>query len=237
MSRRAHDLARALGIDHAPALPAELRVAGERVRQARAIPAPGEPGRFAALLAERERGRTKHRQAGRTARRAGESHEERILAAARRAGVDLRKMPTPVRMVGPKGPGGAFLAVYESGAGCDFRGVLPGGRALVMEAKGASTASLPLARKDGGPTLSRTQRDELEGAAQLGAVAGLLIRVQPASGEVWVWLPVAAYVAAEAAALAEGRRSLSAEAMVAAGGVRCEVETWPTVVGGGERCD
>lgn len=200
------------------------------------MPARGEPGRFAALGAQLQGRRSAARRAnaakGRAARAAGESDEAAILAAAHAAGWSLRKMPTPFRRVGTE-TGGRFLAVYDDDAGCDFRGTVPGGRSVVVEAKGSTHASLPLEPK-GKPVLRPRQRAELAECHALDGLAGVLVRVSPKDGDVWVWCPWPAWVEAEERARADGRASLSPSALVGAGAVVCEggVAGWPAAASG-----
>lgn len=191
--------------------------------------------RWATLLAAKNTQRAANASRGRRARAAGVSDEALILAGARlRPFVVVRKMATPIRQLEGVRPDGTFRACHDSEAGCDFRGQV-GPRALVFEAKGATTASLPL-RRHGKSTLTTRQREELTEAHAAGGIAGVLIHVRPAAGDVWVWMPWPAWLAAEASAAADGRASLSVAAMEAAGGVRCPmaggVADWPATVGG-----
>lgn len=196
-------------------------------------------------LARAECARVHNRRAGRAAKAAGDSDEARVLGAARcySGRVSIRKMPTPVvRLRASRGlRPGQFVAVYDpDGAGCDFRGEMQGGRAIVFEAKGSSTASLPLRRKNGKPTLTDRQRAELQEAHHLGAIAAVLVKVtRTVSGRPapeWWWLSWPAWKEAERLAMADrGGRSMSPEHMEQAGGVRCGVQAdgapdWPAVV-------
>jgi recombination protein U len=125
---------------------------------------------------------------GRASQALGEAAEalvQRHLDACERAGVArVRKLPTPMRVVGRAKTG--MLAIFTERAEPDYAGVLRGGRAVVCEAKYTAAPSLPLSR------VAPHQRVALERAEALGALALLLVVFQGPRGRElyavpWEW--------------------------------------------------
>jgi len=143
---------------------------------------------------------------GRTARSNGEADEQLILRMGRRYFRDnlasIEKVGTPFQVTGRRGKKvEGFLA---KGACCDFRGVLAGGRGLIMEAKGTQEASLPLYRH-GEPILHEDQAEQLHEAWGFGGLALLIVRVR----ERWWVLTWLQWRDAKAEAVEAGRKSIS----------------------------
>lgn len=175
--------------------------------------------------------RTRGARTGRVARAGGERAEDQVRAANRRYAAEaaawVKKRPTPVKVLGPV-QGGRFRACWEAKAGCDFAGVLAGGRGLVMELKTSSGPSLPLAQR-GKLTLKPSQAAELEQVHQLGGLALVLVRLVVTRDKrpvpVWVRLDWPGWCAAVAAAEAAGAASLGLQVLLAEG-VLVEVARW-----------
>ena len=85
----------------------------------------------------------------------------------------LWRSPTPVRILSLAE--GRVSGVLSAPQGVDFVGVLAGGRAVFLEVKACSAASLSL------DCLSRAQVEQLEAALSFGAAAALLVRWEPPS--------------------------------------------------------
>lgn len=111
--------------------------------------------------------------AGRSARRGGLSAEKQVLAAIERYAATgaawLRRIETPCAYA----RGGAVHHI--EGAGCDFVGLLRGGRHVAIEVKSTGRPSMPL-EAHGKPTLSAVQRVELSWCSALGGLGLILIR-------------------------------------------------------------
>lgn len=197
-------------------LPDRLR-AQIQAANGRPGPAPGPSGAPRA-------GGARAGRAGRAGRARGERAEDQVLAACARYLAEgqawIVKRPTPIRPLASPGPGGRFPAVFEAKAGCDFVGVLAGGRAVLVELKTSSGPSLPLARH-GKPVLGPAQAAELEAVHQLGGLAAVLVRlVATRAGrpvERWFFVEWPAWQAAVAQAEAEGAASLGQGRLAACG--------------------
>lgn len=165
-------------------------------------------------LAEPEKGeiRTQHREtvedsprdpaaaseAGRAARGRGNQAEIEVLEACRwyraRRVAQVDKVPTAVTHIrtDPGMKEGFFVGSYtprdpRDGSPVDFVGLAKlHGRtvAVRIEVKSSSTGRVPLSRH-GEPILPAHQVADLEFAAELGAVAGVLMR----TGGLWTWWP------------------------------------------------
>jgi len=189
-------------------------------------------------------------KAARSAQDAGAGSEAEFIRACRRyrrAGEALvQKVPTDVQRLGKRFPGmhgGEFVGVYKKpdpadGHAVDFVGVaLVAGvsRAIRVEVKSSSTSSMPLKRQDGQATVTREQVEDITLAERLGAVAGVLLRVQPAAGPRWYWLPASVWMAEVRAAEADGKASVYLERLEAVGRLcerlPCGAPDWLRVVG------
>lgn len=148
-------------------------------------------------------------EGGRKGRAAGASSEGLVLAQGERYYVQglarLERVGTP--MAG----WGRFMRPTQ-GAGCDFRGVLAGGRAIVLEVKSTSAASLPL-REGKGSTIRPGQAVQLSWASALGAWAVVVVRIRAR----WWVVEWPAWLEAVAFAEEAGRASLSPEMLSEAG--------------------
>lgn len=112
--------------------------------------------------------KTKRREAGQRAAAAGSALEEALDQhhdVAKQLGLaEVRRVSPHVRLLGPGKVPGSFSGVFDAPGGCDRRGTLRGGRALVVEAK--STASGNLAWSE----FTAAELADLETAHQLGAL-------------------------------------------------------------------
>jgi len=223
MGHLTRDQARALGVDHAPSVSPALQALIEERNAAMAagLRSPAEvtpPSRWASARPAAAQKRAKAARAGRTARASGERDEALVLEACARYRAESRaivkKAPTPIRQIGPIAPDGSFKAKRTAKAGVDFSGTVQGGRAVAFDAKGSSTAALPLEER-GEPTLKPIQADELHTIHALGGIAGVLVRTAPQRNKrpvpTWWWLSWPAWLAAVADARAQGRASITAQ--------------------------
>ena len=103
---------------------------------------------------------------GRAAKRAGQAFENRLDEAFRvyreQGQAIIEKTPEPMRPSKNLG-GGKFIAFYEKKAQADYKGVVRGGRTIVMEAKFTSTERMEQDR------VRPEQADYLDGYANMGA--------------------------------------------------------------------
>ena len=172
--------------------------------------------------AERKR-KAAAKRSGRRAKAVGD-HAERDFARAcgvyARRGRARVKKRNPGAVYGRRGP-----RMVEKGA-ADFEGhVIGTGRSVYAEVKSSNTASLPLTRRDGRPTLTPEQRARLREAHEDGCMAGVCARitVQREGRQVrrWFWLRWPEWEAAERAAVRDGERGLT-QARFEAHGVECD---------------
>lgn len=130
-------------------------------------PDPPRPSRI--VLAE-----TKRREAGQRAAAAGSaleaSLEQHHAAAALLKLAEVRRVSPHVLHLGPGRLPGTFSARFDAPGGCDYRGTLRGGRALVAEAK--STQGATLAWSD----FTEAERADMAAASELGALCLVLWR-------------------------------------------------------------
>ncbi len=128
-------------------------------------------------------------QAGRAARAHGEALEaalERVHDAYRAAGIaDVRKVPTPVQVMGPTRRDArgrtTFPATFAARASCDFEGILSDGRAVRIEAKHREGDRLRLA------DVQPQQVAALRWADDHGALALLVVRLGADAWAVPAW--------------------------------------------------
>ena len=180
--------------------------------------------------------RARNQATGRKARAKGDRFEAVVAAKhawyAAEGRALVYKRPTPIKPIGPASKG-AFRAVWQEKAGCDYGGAVAGGRAVLLEVKGSSSASLPLDRGARGPTLAPLQADELDLADRLGAIAGVLVAVSPAAGVRWFFLPWRRWCVAVEEARATERASLGVE-LLERHGFAVPPGDWLAAVDGGE---
>lgn len=131
--------------------------------------------------------REKNEARGREAQASGrelESDIEDMHDAARTLGLaDIEKLSVDIAVEQSLGEG-RFVGRRRGRVGADYRGVLRGGNAVVVEAKNAGRARLPL-KDDGSPRFSGVkahQRAALERCLKLGGVALLVVRFTRAGG-------------------------------------------------------
>lgn len=143
--------------------------------------------------------REQHAEQGRAAQASGASFEEELEELhdqARTSGLaDVEKLHVGVVDVSRKFRDAAallsahddnrpFIAKRSKRCGADYRGVLRGGVPVVVEAKNAGRARLPL-KDDGSPRFSGVkahQRAALERCLKLGGVSLLVVRFTRAGG-------------------------------------------------------
>jgi recombination protein U len=174
-----------------------------------------------------------HRSQGSKAQQAGASDEQRIESMHESYRLDMQaritKRDPPMKQVG-KMRGGRFSAIRTAAGGADYSGTMVGGRAVVMEAKGSSTPSIPLTRH-GKQLLSDEQRRDLRETHALGGLACLLCKTTHTIGGIKLerWWVVAwpAWRACEDAAKAEGRKSVPSAMLGFYGAPVPMVRGWP----------
>lgn len=109
---------------------------------------------------------------GRAARKAGntfESYLDTLFSAYSAAGImHIEKTPEPMRVIRPCGPG-QFVACFKASAQPDYKGVLAGGRCIVLEAKHTDGDRINAS------VLTDNERTELEKYWRMGAVSGVIV--------------------------------------------------------------
>lgn len=154
--------------------------------------------------------RLAHATQGRLARAAGASYEaavecaigvyrERMRTGHPVAGVFQKAQPV-AKCIG-KSRGGAPMWTMVGQSGPDYTGCVRGGRAVLVEVKGAARPSLPLERRPGEPLVAPEQAAQLAAAEDAGALAGLVVRVESpkprgrgAPPPRWYWIPWRAWL-------------------------------------------
>lgn len=132
----------------------------------------------------------RHATTGRRSRSAGAGMEAEMSAMCahyRAEGFALiQKVPTPIKRVGlSRFNRGPFQAVYEAKSSVDFVGTLEGGRSVAVEAKSALTPTRMPLKVRSHPVIRPHQTQYLDAACQLGALAGVVIRLGPSHGATW----------------------------------------------------
>lgn len=114
---------------------------------------------------ERERKALAYRTMGMKSRNAGRRFEHMIDEACnyyREKGLaDIEKTPEPMKPIRALG-GGKFEAVYTGEAQADYKGYLPGGKAVYFEAKATTADRITQDR------VTKNQTERLERAYQMG---------------------------------------------------------------------
>lgn len=179
------------------------------------------------------------RKASATSRKAqdsGATAEADVRRACRRYRTEgralVQKMATPVKRLGKRFAGmasGEFVAVYEAldpadGHPVDYSGVaMVGGvsRAVRFEVKATGDSSIELKRRNGADILPPHQIEDVRIASGLGAVAGVLARIEHRNHQRWFWFPFAVWMAEVNAARDMGRASIYLDRILAVG-VSCD---------------
>ena len=179
------------------------------------------------------------RKASATSRKAQDSgaHAEAdVLRACRRyRAADralVQKVPTAVVRLGKRPQGlteGEFVARYQNidpadGHPVDYTGVaLVGGvsRAVRFEVKATGDSSIELKRRNGADILPPHQVEDVRIASALGAVAGVLARIEHRDRHRWFWFPFAVWMAEVNTARDLERASIYLERILAVG-VECD---------------
>lgn len=123
----------------------------------------------------------KRRYIGAVNKARGRRFEERLDLAFEYAKAKgyayIEKTPEPLRPIKSL-ENGKFIAVYEHKAQPDYKGVLAGGKCVVIEAKFTSTDRIDQSR------VTRNQAEQLERYSRLGAVCNVIAGFS--SGNVYI---------------------------------------------------